>query len=85
MKLGDGDREQLFERLSWMIGPTVGTPGSGSSGADLAPTAQQIAVNGEFKQQLGLISTEVKRLMDVDAPAFNVMLSQRGVTAVIHP
>jgi hypothetical protein len=76
---------QLYERLSWMIGPTVGTPGSGSSGADMAPTAQQIAVNEEFKAQLTNIAAEVKGLMDRDVAAFNAMLKQRGVTTVIQP
>jgi hypothetical protein len=76
---------QLYERISWMIGPTVGNPGSGGSGADMGPTAQQVAVNEEFKQQLATISTQVKQLMDVDAAAFNAMLKQRGLTTVIHP
>ncbi|HEX4684564.1 MAG TPA: hypothetical protein VH277_17725 [Gemmatimonadaceae bacterium] len=54
---------QLYERLSWMIGPTVGTPGSGSAGGDLGPTAQQIAVNNEFKRQLAELRGEVKALL----------------------
>jgi hypothetical protein len=68
-----------------MIGPTVGNPGGGSSGADLGPTAQQVAVNEEFKQQLAQIGAEVRHLMEVDTPAFNAMLKGRGVTTVIQP
>jgi photosystem II stability/assembly factor-like uncharacterized protein len=76
---------QLYERISWMIGPTVGNPGGGSSGADLGPTVQQLAVNEEFKQQLAQIGAEVRHLMEVDAPAFNAMLKERGVATVIQP
>jgi hypothetical protein len=76
---------QLYERLSWMIGPTVGTPGGGSSGSDLGPTAQQIAVNNEFKQQLAEIRVEVKKLVDQGVAAFNASLKQAGVTQVLQP
>jgi uncharacterized membrane protein len=76
---------QLYERLSWMIGPTVGNPGSGSSGADLGPTAQQVAVNDDFKQQLAQISINVKQLLGSDIGAFNAMLKQHGVTSTINP
>jgi hypothetical protein len=73
---------QLYEQISWMIGPMVGTPGSGSSGGDIGPTAQQIAVNNGFKQQLAAIEAEFKRLMDVDAPVFSGLLKQNGVAVV---
>jgi photosystem II stability/assembly factor-like uncharacterized protein len=76
---------QLYERISWMIGPTVGTPGGGSGGADLAPTAQQIAVNDEFKQQLAQIQAEFKQLVESGTPTFNAVLKQNGVTAAIQP
>jgi len=75
---------QLYERLSWMIGPMVGTPGSGSGGGDLAPTAQQIAVNAEFKQLLSQIQAEFKQIVERDTPAFNATLRQAGVM-VIQP
>jgi photosystem II stability/assembly factor-like uncharacterized protein len=70
---------QLYERISWMIGPMVGTPGSGSSGGDLGPTAQQIAVNEGFRQELAAIAAEFKHIIDVDAPAFSGLLKQNGV------
>jgi hypothetical protein len=76
---------QLYERLSWMIGPTVGTPGGGSGGADMAPTAQQVAVNDEFKLELGRVQAEFKQLVDVATPAFNSKLKAAGVTTVIQP
>lgn len=75
---------QLYERLSWMIGPTVGTPGSGSGGADMPPTAQQIAVNNEFKQQLAQIAAEVKQLIAQGVPALNAVITQAGA-ATIRP
>ena len=76
---------QLYERLSWMIGPMVGTPGSGSGGGDVAPTAQQIAVNAEFKQRLAQIQAEVKQVVEGGAAAFNAVLKQAGATAAIQP
>jgi hypothetical protein len=76
---------QLYERLSWMIGPMVGTPGSGSGGGDLGPTAQQIAVNDEFKQQLVQIQVEFKQLIDRGTATFNTMVRQAGGTATIQP
>jgi hypothetical protein len=75
---------QLYERLSWMIGPMVGTPGSGSGGGDAGPTSQQIAVNNEFKQELARIQAEFKQVVERDTPAFNATLKQAGVT-VIQP
>ncbi len=75
---------QLYERLSWMIGPMVGTPGSGSGGGDAGPTTQQIAVNDEFKQELARIQAEFKQIVERDTPAFNATLKQAGVM-VIQP
>jgi photosystem II stability/assembly factor-like uncharacterized protein len=76
---------QLYERLSWMIGPMVGTPGGGSGGGDLGPTTQQIAVNDEFKQQLTQIQAEFKQLMARGTAAFNSAVKQAGGTATIQP
>jgi photosystem II stability/assembly factor-like uncharacterized protein len=76
---------QLYERISWMVGPMVGTPGSGSGGGDMAPTAQQIAVNAEFKQQLAAIQAEFKQMVESGTPAFNALLKQNHVTASIEP
>jgi hypothetical protein len=76
---------QLYERISWMIGPMVGTPSSGSSGGDVGPTAQQIAVNEAFRQELAAIAADFKRIVDVDAPAFSALLKQNGVATALVP
>ena len=76
---------QLYERISWMIGPMVGTPGSGSSGGDIGPTAQQVAVNAQFKQELAAIAAEYKKIVDVEAAGFAAMLKRSGVGASIVP
>src|SRR6185295_18426432 len=65
---------QLYERISWMIGQMVGTPGGGSGGGDLGPTDQQIAVNNEYKQ-----------ITDKAVPAMNALLKQSGIAVVITP
>jgi hypothetical protein len=74
---------QLYERISWMIGQMVGTPGSGSGGGDLAPTDQQVAVNNGFKQELAAIAAAYKQITDKDLPAMNALLKQNGVAVTI--
>lgn len=76
---------QLYERMSWMIGPMVGTPGSGTSGGDLGPTAQQAAVNDGFKEELAAIAAAYKQILDIDAPAFTALLKRNGVVTGIQP
>jgi hypothetical protein len=76
---------QLYERISWMVGPMVGTPGSGSGGGDLAPTAQQISVNDEFKQELARTQGEFEHFVAAETPAFNSTLKEDHVTAAIEP
>jgi hypothetical protein len=76
---------QLYERISWMVGPMVGAPGSGSGGGDLAPTTQQVAANEEFKQQLAQIQAEFKQFVESTTPSFNAALKQNHITAAIEP
>jgi hypothetical protein len=74
---------QLYERISWMIGQMVGTPGGGSGGGDLGPTDQQVAVNNGFKQELAAIAAEYKKTTETDLPAVNARLKQGGVDVAI--
>jgi len=76
---------QLYERISWMIGQMVGTPGAGSGGGDVGPTAQQVAVNAGFKQELAGVAGEYKRIVDAEAPAFSDILKKNGVATEIVP
>jgi photosystem II stability/assembly factor-like uncharacterized protein len=76
---------QLYERISWMIGQMIGTPGSGSGGGDVGPTAQQVAVNAGFRQELAAIAAQYKQLIDVDAPAFGTLLKQNGIAETVVP
>ena len=76
---------QLYERISWMIGQMIGTPGSGSGGGDLGPTDQQVAVNDGFKQELAAIAAEYKEITDTGVPQLNAVLKQNGVDAVLTP
>jgi hypothetical protein len=51
----------------------------------VGPTAQQVAVNDGFKQELAAIAAEFKRLVDVDAPAFSGLLKQNGIASAVVP
>ena len=74
---------QLYERISWMIGQMVGTPGGGSGGGDLGPTDQQVAVNDGFKQELAAIAAPYKQIAETDVPAMNALLKKNGVETTI--
>ena len=76
---------QLYERISWMIGQMVGTPGSGSGGGDVGPTAQQVAVNAGFKQELAAVASDYKKIIDSDATGFVELLKRNGVATAILP
>jgi hypothetical protein len=76
---------QLYERISWMIGQMVGTPGGGSGGGDLGPTDQQLAVNNGFKSELAAIAAQYKQITDKDLPAMNALLKQNGLAVTITP
>jgi hypothetical protein len=76
---------QLYERISWMIGQMVGTPGGGSGGGDLGPTDQQVAVNDGFKAELAAIAAQYKQITDTELPAMNAQLKQNGVAVTITP
>jgi photosystem II stability/assembly factor-like uncharacterized protein len=76
---------QLYERISWMIGEMVGTPGGGSGGGDLGPTDQQVAVNNGFKSELAAIGAEYAQITDKAVPSINALLKQNGLSVVIKP
>jgi hypothetical protein len=74
---------QLYERISWMIGQMVGTPGGGSGGSDLGPTDQQVAVNNGFKSELAAIAAQYAQITAKDLQAMNALLKQNGVAVTI--
>jgi photosystem II stability/assembly factor-like uncharacterized protein len=76
---------QLYGRICWMITPLNNGAGSGSGGSDLPPTAQDVAVNEEFKQDIAKYQREFKQLVDSETPAFNKLLQQNHVSAAIEP
>lgn len=59
---------QLYEKLSWLITRIDGNPGSGPGGADLAPTAQQIAVNNQFKEEIARLQQELTQFLSARRP-----------------
>ena len=76
---------QLYGRICWLITPLNNRPGSGSAGADLPPTAQDVAVNDEFKQQIAQLQSDYKQLVDSETPAFNKLINQNHLYAAIEP
>jgi hypothetical protein len=74
---------QLYERISWMIGQMVGTPGGGSGGGDLGPTDQQVAVNSGFKEELAAIAAQYKQIADSEVPTIDALLKKNGVETTI--
>jgi len=48
-------------------------------------TAQQVAVNAGFKQELAAVAAEYKKIVDGDAPAFVELLKRNGVVTEIVP
>jgi photosystem II stability/assembly factor-like uncharacterized protein len=55
------------------------------SGADLGPTADESAVNDMLKGQIAEARTEFDQFRTKTTPAFNALLSQRGLTVSIEP
>ena len=76
---------QLYGRLCFLIAQIDGRPGSGSTGGDLAPTDQDLAVFNELKEDLIPIQNKFKQLVDSDTPDFNKLLTQNHLAAAIQP
>jgi hypothetical protein len=60
----------------------VGAPGSRSGGGDVGPTAQQVAVNAGFKQE---VPAEYKKILAGGAQTFVKLLKRVGVATEIVP
>ncbi len=76
---------QLYGRICWMITPLNNGAGSGSGGSDLPPTAQDVAVNDEFKQDIAQYQRQFKQFVDSETPAFNKLLKQNHLSVSVEP
>ena len=75
----------LYERLTYLGALLNGSPGEGSSGADLPPTDQAIEVNKEFQEQIATARGAFDELMVKDTAAFNQALKANHLTLSILP
>ncbi len=75
----------LYGRLTNLGALMNGSPGEGSSGADLPPTDQAIAVHNMFKQEIAAAQRSFEELRDKDTPAFNETLKANHVSMSILP
>ncbi len=76
---------ELYGRICWLMTPLNNGPGSGPGGSDLGPTAQDVAVNAEFKQDVARVQGEFKQLVQKETPAFNQELKAAHIHAAIEP
>jgi len=75
----------LYGRLANLGALMNGAPGEGSSGADLPPTDQAVAVHNMFKQEIAAAQRSFEELRDKDTPAFNETLKANHVSMSILP
>lgn len=75
----------LYERLTYLGALLNGSPGEGSSGADLPPTDQAIEVNREFQQQIADARRTFEELTTKDTAAFNEAVKANHLTLSILP
>lgn len=75
----------LYERLTYLGALLNGSPGEGSSGADLPPTDQAVEVNKEFQQQITDARRAFEELTTKDTVAFNEAVKANHLTLSILP
>ncbi|MGB6235255.1 MAG: hypothetical protein WBF46_17420 [Candidatus Acidiferrales bacterium] len=75
----------LYGRLCYLGALLYGSPGEGSSGADLPPTDQAHEVNAMFIRQIADARQAFNELRDKDVAAFNATLKANHVDMAIMP
>lgn len=75
----------LYGRLTNLGALMNGAPGEGSSGADLPPTDQAIAVHSQLKLEIAAARLAFDELKDKDTPAFNETLKANHLAMSILP
>jgi hypothetical protein len=79
-----GAREDAFRSPIQLYGRLAALQSDVSeSGADFAPTAQQVAVHDVFKQRLADASTRFAALMEKDLPAFGARLRKAALRDIL--
>ncbi|MGB7022220.1 MAG: hypothetical protein WBD73_00335, partial [Candidatus Acidiferrales bacterium] len=75
----------LYERLTYLGALLNGSPGEGSSGADLPPTDQAVEVNKEFQHEIAGARRAFEELTTKDTAAFNEAVKANHLTLSILP
>jgi hypothetical protein len=79
-----GAREDAFRSPIQLYGRLAALQSDVSeSGADFAPTAQQLAVHDVFKQRLADASTRFAALMEKDLPAFGAQVRKAALRDIL--
>ncbi len=75
----------LYGRITYLGALLYGSPGEGSSGADLPPTDQALQVNAMFIREIDGARQAFNELRDKDVAAFNNTLKANHVDMAIMP
>jgi photosystem II stability/assembly factor-like uncharacterized protein len=75
----------LYGRITNLGALMNGSPGEGSSGADLPPTEQALAVNAMYVQDIAEAHRAFNALRDRDVASFNAMLKANHLNMSILP
>ena len=73
---------KVYFNLMWLNGEVGTGAGDVQGGADMGPTDTSKMLLDMIEKDLASATTEYKTLMDKDVPAFNRLLSEKGVTPV---
>jgi hypothetical protein len=79
-----GQVEDNFRHPMRLYGKMLAMAGNLGKGNDYPPTAQELAVNEEFKQRLADARKEYQAVVESETATFNAALKANGFTLAIR-